>query len=262
MELSGKLNKGNKGECSKGKGDKVSFVLLTKEDRDYLTNVIWLFLDGLVVMNPNLTKEYVQDFAKKWKALASSPTKSITLYGALTDTLNKYYFDEHKQLRDRLTLKACTLVDILMEVDRLLKEVSLESDDFLVEKGTDELNKSLVKIIDESGFIYKSYPDYYLLAIKDRDLNILLREPTFTKVLDYVYGKDSDKVKLIQKYISEDLKIKNSVEAVDINVLDADLSLLLEYICELKNLPIDKAKSIKKKVIRIHKITVNNQTNK
>lgn len=257
MELSGKLNKGTIGSCSsKGKGEKVSFVLLTKEDRDYLTDVIWLFLDGLAVMNPNLTKEYVQEFAKKWKSLASSPSKSITLYGALTDTLNKYFFDDHKQLRERLTLKACTLVDILIELNKILKEVSLAEDDFLIEKGTEEINKSLLKLIAESGFIYKSYPDYYLLAVKDRDLNILLREPTFTKVIDHVYGKDSEEVALIRKYINEDLKIKNSVEAVDIKVLDADLSLLIEYISNLKKLPIDKAKSLKKRVIRLHKITV------
>lgn len=165
--------------------------------------------------------------------------------------------DENKQIRERLTLKTCTLVDILIELHKVLKEVALTEEDFLVERGLELPDKELEKLIEDSGFIYKSYPDYYIVAVKDRDLNILLRDPTFIKVINHVYGKESKEVGLIKKYINEDLKIKQDIEAVDINVLDADLSLLIEYISQLRKLPVEKAKVMKKRLIRIHKITVN-----
>lgn len=260
MELSGgyeKNVKGNKGDCLSNGKEKVSFVLLTQEDREYLTSVIWLILDGLVLLNPSITKEYVQELASKWKELAISPTKRVTLYGALTDTLNNYFLDENKQIRERLTLKTCTLVDILMELHKVIQEVALTEEDFLVDRGLELPDKELEKLIEDSGFIYKSYPDYYILAVKDRDLNILLRDPTFIKVINHVYGKESKEVGLIKKYINEDLKIKHDIEAIDINVLDADLSLLIEYISKLRKLPVEKAKVMKKRLIRIHKITVN-----
>lgn len=260
MELSGgyeKNVKGNKGDCLSNGKEKVSFVLLTQEDREYLTSVIWLILDGLVLLNPSITKEYVQELASKWKELAISPTKRVTLYGVLTDTLNNYFLDENKQIRERLTLKTCTLVDILMELHKVIQEVALTEEDFLVDRGLELPDKELEKLIEDSGFIYNSYPDYYILAVKDRDLNILLRDQTFIKVINHVYGKESKEVGLIKKYINEDLKIKHDIEAIDINVLDADLSLLIEYISKLWKLPVEKAKVMKKRLIRIHKITVN-----